>query len=78
MPFGGMELVIILVIVIILFGPSQLPKIGKMIGQTTRSIREGMEPPAEEARQEKPKPKKPAPEIQPSDQEEPGGEDEDA
>lgn len=43
MPFGGMEMVIVLLIALVLFGPSQLPKLGKMVGQTMRSVREGMD-----------------------------------
>ncbi len=37
------HLIIILVIVLIIFGPSQLPKLGKSLGQTMRSVKEGME-----------------------------------
>lgn len=41
-PRGG-ELILILLVVLVLFGPKQLPKLGKMFGQTMRSIREGAE-----------------------------------
>jgi sec-independent protein translocase protein TatA len=37
------HLIIILVIVLIIFGPSQLPKLGKSLGQTMKSVREGMD-----------------------------------
>lgn len=40
---GWQELLIVLVIVLILFGPKRLPQLGKMIGKTARSIREGIE-----------------------------------
>lgn len=40
---GGWELIAILVVVLVLFGPKQLPKLGKMFGSTMRSIREGAE-----------------------------------
>ena len=40
---GGWELILILVVILILFGPKQLPKLGKMFGSTMRSIREGAE-----------------------------------
>ena len=40
---GGLELVIILVIVLIIFGPKQLPKLGKMLGRGVKSVREGVE-----------------------------------
>lgn len=47
MPFlkgiGWPELVIILVIVLILFGPKRLPQLGKMLGKTVRNVRDGME-----------------------------------
>ncbi len=36
------HLIIILVIVLIIFGPSQLPKLGKSLGQTMRSVKDGM------------------------------------
>ncbi|HEY3318125.1 MAG TPA: twin-arginine translocase TatA/TatE family subunit [Coriobacteriia bacterium] len=37
------HLIIILVIVLIIFGPSQLPKLGASLGKTMRSVKEGME-----------------------------------
>ena len=40
---GPTELIIILVIILILFGPKRLPQLGKSIGKTMRSIREGVE-----------------------------------
>ncbi|MBK5092398.1 MAG: twin-arginine translocase TatA/TatE family subunit [Actinobacteria bacterium] len=42
MPFGlgPTELIIILVIALIIFGPSRLPKIGQSIGQALRAFRE--------------------------------------
>lgn len=40
---GWQELVIVLVIVLILFGPKRLPQLGKTLGKTMRSIREGVE-----------------------------------
>ncbi len=48
---GGSELVIILVIVVIIFGASRLPQLGKGLGEGIRnfksSIREGKEEAAE-------------------------------
>ena len=35
---GFPELAIILVIILIIFGPSQLPKLAKMIGESIRSL----------------------------------------
>ena len=43
---GGMgtsELLIILVVVLILFGPKNLPKLGSSLGKTVKNVREGME-----------------------------------
>jgi sec-independent protein translocase protein TatA len=42
MPFGlgPTELIIILIIALIIFGPSRLPKIGQSIGQALRAFRE--------------------------------------
>ena len=37
------ELIIILVVVLIIFGPKNLPKLGKSLGSTVKNIREGME-----------------------------------
>jgi len=37
------ELIIILLVVLIIFGPKNLPKLGKSLGSTVKNIREGME-----------------------------------
>ena len=39
---GGFELVIILVIVLVIFGPKQLPKLGKMFGKGAADLRNGI------------------------------------
>lgn len=39
---GPMELGIILLIVLVIFGPKNLPKIGSAIGKTVKNVREGM------------------------------------
>jgi sec-independent protein translocase protein TatA len=36
-------LLIILAIVLIIFGPNKLPDLGKMLGKTMKSVREGLE-----------------------------------
>jgi len=41
--FEPQTLIIILVIVLIIFGPKQLPQLGKSLGKTMRSIRDGAE-----------------------------------
>ncbi|OUO35772.1 zinc ribbon domain-containing protein [Olsenella sp. An290] len=45
---GPLELVIIVVIVLIIFGPKNLPKIGSALGKTVKNVREGMEEGKEE------------------------------
>ena len=40
---GIPELLIIVVVVMVLFGPKNLPKLGKAVGETVKSVREGME-----------------------------------
>lgn len=40
---GPTELIIILVIILIIFGPKRLPQLGKSLGKTMKSIREGAE-----------------------------------
>lgn len=45
MKFFGMgvpELVIILAVVLLIFGPRNLPKLGASLGKTVKSLREGM------------------------------------
>jgi sec-independent protein translocase protein TatA len=52
------HLIIILVIVLIIFGPSRLPQLGKSLGKTMKAIREGSEGKLEdEGEDEEPKPK---------------------
>lgn len=51
--------IIALIIVLIIFGPKQLPELGKSLGKTMKSIREGAEGKDEELPEgEKPEPKK--------------------
>ncbi len=40
---GGSEWIIILLIVLVLFGPTQLPKLAKMFGKSAKALKEGME-----------------------------------
>lgn len=39
MPFGGAELVLVLVIVLIIFGPGKLSRVGEAIGRNIRELR---------------------------------------
>ena len=43
MKLGTTELLIILAIVVLLFGPSQLPKLTKMFGKSVKNFKSGME-----------------------------------
>lgn len=40
---GAPELIIILLVVLVIFGPKNLPKLGKSLGKTVKNVREGME-----------------------------------
>ncbi|MEG0070968.1 MAG: twin-arginine translocase TatA/TatE family subunit [Raoultibacter sp.] len=72
MKFGGIgvpELLIILAVALLIFGPKNLPKLGSALGKTVKNLREGMggnkaaeeaedEEVVEEVVEEKPAPKK--------------------
>ena len=49
---GWQELVIILVIALIIFGPKKLPELGKSLGQAIRGFREGSDKATQAARKE--------------------------
>ena len=53
MRIGTQELIIILIVVIIIFGPTQIPKLTKMFGKSIKSFKDGMDESAEEAPAEK-------------------------
>lgn len=55
---GGPEIWIILGIVLLLFGPTQLPKLAKMFGKSAKALKEGMETGMNEADEEPSAPKK--------------------
>ena len=58
--FGGIgmaELVVILVIALIFFGPGKLPEVGSMIGKAIRGFKKAMDEP-EEKSEELPEAKK--------------------
>ena len=54
MPVGPLELGIILVIIIIIFGVGKLPQIGGALGQGIREFRESSRPDAEETGNDSP------------------------
>ena len=43
MRIGTTELMVILLIVVIVFGPSQIPKLAQMFKKSSKSFKEGME-----------------------------------
>lgn len=42
MKLGTTELIIILLVVVLIFGPTQIPKLAKMIGKSVKNLRAGM------------------------------------
>lgn len=43
MNLGGPELIIVLVIVLVLFGGSRLPKLARSLGEAQKELKKGME-----------------------------------
>ena len=41
MRIGPQELIIVLIIVLVIFGPKNLPKLGKMFGKTMNNFKNG-------------------------------------
>ncbi len=42
MRLGTTELLIILVVVILVFGPSQIPKLSRLLGKSIKGLRKGL------------------------------------
>ena len=53
MNLGPTELIIILVIVLLIFGGSQLPKLARSMGQASKEFRKGLDEGAKDEEQEK-------------------------
>ena len=53
MRIGTQELIIILIVVIIIFGPTQIPKLTKMFGKSVKSFKDGMDEASEDIADEK-------------------------
>jgi len=47
---GGSELIIILVVVLVLFGSTQLPKLARSIGEAQREFKHGLDKDGDERR----------------------------
>jgi sec-independent protein translocase protein TatA len=45
---GGPEIWIILVVVLVIFGPTQLPKLAKMFGKSAKAMKDGIDGKLEE------------------------------
>jgi len=43
MKIGMSELIVILLIVVVLFGPTQIPKLTKMFGESVKGFKEGLD-----------------------------------
>ena len=61
---GGPELIIILVVVLVLFGGSQLPKLAKNLGKAQKEFKDGMGEGAASSDQPPPSPPPPPPPAQ--------------
>ncbi len=48
--FGGQEMLIVLIIVVLLFGASRLPQLAKALGQSKRAFKDGLDEADEDAR----------------------------
>lgn len=46
---GPLELVIVVAIVLVIFGPKNLPKLGSALGKTVKSVREGLDDSSDDA-----------------------------
>jgi sec-independent protein translocase protein TatA len=53
MNLGPTELIIILLIVLLIFGGSQLPKLARSMGQASKEFRKGLDEGAKDDEQEK-------------------------
>ncbi|MCI7812971.1 MAG: twin-arginine translocase TatA/TatE family subunit [Lachnospiraceae bacterium] len=42
MKLGTTELIIILLIIVVLFGPTQIPKLSRMFGKSVKNFQKGM------------------------------------
>jgi TatA/E family protein of Tat protein translocase len=61
---GGTELLVVFVIILLVFGPSQIPKMARGLGEAMREFRKAQREIGDEVRMEEPKAMKP-PESKP-------------
>jgi sec-independent protein translocase protein TatA len=55
--FGHWEIIVLLVVVLLIFGPSQLPKLAKGIGKSIQSFKSGIKDAEDEEAKDKKTPK---------------------
>ncbi len=48
MKIGTTELIVVLIAVILIFGPKQLPRLARLAGEAVRGMRKGISEPADE------------------------------
>ena len=53
MRISHMELLIVLLVVIVIFGPTQIPKLTKMMGKSIKNLRAGMSEDEDEEKKDK-------------------------
>lgn len=58
---GGSEWIIILVIALLIFGPTQIPKLAKMFGKSAKSLKDGLDGKLEDDEEDAKKPAKSEP-----------------
>jgi len=64
---GGMEIWIILAVVLVIFGPTQLPKLAKMFGKSAKALKEGIDGTLAEEDEKTAEAPKPTPAVSDSD-----------
>ena len=67
---GGWEIWAILAVVLLLFGPTQLPKLAKMFGKSAKALKEGMDAGMNEPVDDDVTPAKPAESVEKDSSEE--------
>jgi len=72
---GGAEWWIILIVILLLFGPTQIPKLAKMLGKSAKSLKEGLDGKLGDDEDEKPAAKSGVVDVPPADKKSDSGED---
>jgi sec-independent protein translocase protein TatA len=64
---GGTELLVLFVVILLVFGPSQIPKMARGLGQAMREFRKAQREISDEMKAEDAAPAKPAPTPPPTE-----------